>query len=217
MSPKAPVTSPAQATRDAARAGACCCSTRRSQSSAARLRTAQRVGGAGGALEGLGVLRLVIEGLLVVRERLLRIHQLHAPDLAHLRQQRGALAGGHLLRGFGLRDLEGDVPLAAGDVDAAQLGERRVAGRVALQRAAVALGGAVEVPAPVSPDLAQAEEHASALPGRAREVRRAEAVLVETDERIPVAGDEVALLQRLEGAVVARIRQEALSMAFENR
>ena len=65
--------------------------------------------------------------------------------------------------------------------------------------------------------MAQAEEHARALPGRAREVRRRQAVLVETDERIPVAGDEVALLQRFEGAMVARIRQEALSMAFENR
>jgi hypothetical protein len=42
-------------------------------------------------------------------------------------------------------------------------------------------------------------------------------VLVESDEPIPVAGDEVGLLQRLECAAVARIRAEVLLKAFENR
>jgi hypothetical protein len=169
------------------------------------------------AAQGADVLGIGLERALVLREALRRVVHAPVPDLSHLREERGALEGLHRERRLVLGDLEHEVERVARGVEAAELRQRGAEARRAARRLAVPRDRLVPLEAALLEHLAEAEAEPGGGLGVGLEVGRLEAALVEADELRPLAVEEVVLLQLLEGALIARVRLEALDGPLQVR
>ena len=140
---------------------------------------------------------LRLERPVVQAARLVGVFELLEPQAGDLGVEGGLLEGAHRELALGLGHLEHGVPLLAVGVDAAHLDEGGAQAGVQPGGLLVARQGGVAAAAALVEHLSQAQ-HQARTRGRGtlrHERGRVQALLVERDQGVPLAGDEVGLFE----------------------
>ena len=169
------------------------------------------------ALDRFAAVRVELERLVVLRQRLGRIVDAMEPHAADLGVERRGLVGAHRGRRLDLGELERQQPLGAAFVEPAELAHGGPEGRLELDDLAIAGEGVIGLETALLEHLPEAEQEASALTRVLGERRGGEPLPVEGDELVPLAAEEVVLLEGGEGDAVAGIGVEPFSVSIERR
>jgi hypothetical protein len=162
----------------------------------------------GQTVEGSRMIGIGRESSLVGAARFVVVAQLLLPDLTEVRLEDSPFVGGHLRLALQLGNLQHEVPLLGALVDAAELAEGGAVARLHPGQLPIDLARRLEIEDPLFEDLPESAEQGRLQRRIGLHTGRGQALPVQLDERLPLALEEVMLLECLEGTAIVRVADE---------